>query len=303
MIAAVTRTGLGLLTCLLAAVSPVQARLWIVGPDGDFETPGQAARKVGDGDEVRIRSGTYVNDVAVWKRKDLKIVGEGAVILYSERVAEGKGIWVLKGDNIRIRNITFAGARARDRNGAGLRIVRGSVQVEHCVFQNNENGILTGHDADSTIVVRHSSFIANGHGDGYSHNLYAGRVGRLVVEYNAFLGVRTGHHIKSRARESLIRYNFIEDGEASSSYMLDFPHGGVVHVLGNLIHRNAIAQNHVLISYGTASRLYPGGELLLKENRFLIEDRSARVVRIGDPARKQGIRSRMVDNRIVKGAP
>ena len=46
--------------------------------------------------------------------------------------------------------------------------------MRDCYFHHNENGILTGRDPESDIVVEHSEFAHNGVGDGYTHNLYIG---------------------------------------------------------------------------------------------------------------------------------
>ncbi len=68
------------------------------------------------------------------------------------QAAEGKGIFVIKGGNVTIENLGFFGARVRDRNGAGIRLERGRLKVVRCVFEGNENGILTSNNSSVELA-------------------------------------------------------------------------------------------------------------------------------------------------------
>ena len=54
-----------------------------------------------------------------------------------------------------------------DRNGAGIRQEGTDLTVTRSWFHDNENGILTGADPESDIVIERSRFFRNGYGDGY----------------------------------------------------------------------------------------------------------------------------------------
>ena len=69
------------------------------------------------------------------------------------QAAKEKGIFVIKGDGVTIENIGFFGARVRDRNGAGIRLERGRLRVVGCIFEGNENGILTSNNASVELQV------------------------------------------------------------------------------------------------------------------------------------------------------
>ncbi len=246
-----------LLMCALLA-APLSARVITVGPEGEFARPSQAARVVRPGDVVEIDArGDYRGDVAVWRvdRITLRGVNGRPELVADGRSAQGKGIWVIRGRDVVVENIAFIGARVPDKNGAGIRFERGSLTVRRCLFRDNENGILTAGGDDMRLRVEASEFIDNGAGDGYTHHLYAGRMARLEVIGSRFLRARIGHHIKSRARYSLIAYNRIEDGrEGRSSYLIDLSEGGEGWVIGNLLVQGMGAENRTLVAFALEGR-------------------------------------------------
>ena len=61
------------------------------------------------------------------------------------------------------------GARVRGRNGAGIRLEKGRLEVARCHFEDNENGILTSNDPNVELSVDRSSFVDNGAGDGHRY--------------------------------------------------------------------------------------------------------------------------------------
>jgi pectate lyase len=63
----------------------------------------------------------------------------------------GKGIFVIDGSDITVRNITFMRAAVPDRNGAGIRAEGRNLTVEKSRFIDNENGILANGNSANTI--------------------------------------------------------------------------------------------------------------------------------------------------------
>ncbi len=90
------------------------------------------------------------------------------------------GIWVISGNNVRVENIAFSGARVRDKNGAGIRLLGANLTVRNCRFIDNENGILAGrtkkNKGESEIVIEDSLFERNGHSSGRAHGIYVGNI-------------------------------------------------------------------------------------------------------------------------------
>src|SRR5215475_7381608 len=82
-----------------------------VGPNKQHTKPSQAAAVARDGDVIELDPVVYARDAAVWQAHKLTIRGVGgrAYLKANGDNAEGKGIWVIKGDNITVENIEFSG--------------------------------------------------------------------------------------------------------------------------------------------------------------------------------------------------
>lgn len=235
-----------------ACTSPA-GRVLEVGPGKPYALPSQAAGVAQAGDTIRIAGGDYTGDVTTWSAPNLTICGVGgrARLFAAGKSAAGKGIWVAAGTNLVVENISFHDAKVVDKNGAGIRVEPGvNLTVRDSGFYDNENGILAG-NSGGVIVIERSEFARNGHGDGYSHNLYIGRVDSLTVRASFFHEAKIGHNLKSRAKISLIENSYFMDGPTgTSSYLADFPNGGAVLLRGNLFHKGPLADNSNAISFG-----------------------------------------------------
>ncbi|KQP43994.1 hypothetical protein ASF44_29150 [Pseudorhodoferax sp. Leaf274] len=245
-----------------------------VGPGHTYTSIAQAARAARDGDVVEVQAGDYRRDVAVWTQRQLVVraVG-GRVRLWADGAnAEGKGIWVVRGD-ILVQGFDFRGARVPDRNGAGIRFEAGRLQVVDCSFVDNENGILTASDPQAELRIAQSLFQANGAGDGQSHNLYVGAIGRFSMTDSQSRDARVGHLLKSRAAVNEIHRNQLVDGNpGSASYELELPNGGVASVTENVVRQAPGTQNSTMVSYGAEGYRWARNELVL-HNNTLIDDR------------------------------
>lgn len=244
-----------------------------VGPGG-LATIAEAARLAQDGDVVEIFAGTYRGDVAVWRQRRLTIRGVGglAELLADGQSAEDKAIWVIRDGDFTIEDIAFRGARVPNGNGAGIRFEKGRLAIRNCRFEDNEMGILTGNDPESVLVIHDSEFAhaPRGAERPLKHLLYAGHIARLEVRGSRFHDGYIAHLLKSRARESNLRYNLVWDGPTgSASYEMDFPNGGVVTLIGNLVGQNAATANPALISFGAEGPGWPEHRLTLAHNTLI----------------------------------
>lgn len=246
-------------------------RTWRVGPDRELTTPSAAAAVARDGDTVLIDPGTYSGDVATWTQDDLTLRGDGgrAHLRADGADAQGKAIWVIAGDRTTVDRIELSGGSVPDRNGAGIRQEGTDLTVTRSWFHDNENGILTGADPDSDVVIRRSRFFRNGHGDGYSHNLYVGAVRSLTVTGSWLSDAVTGHELKSRAARNTIVGNRISDGDATASYSIDLPNGGRSLVAGNVIVQGPRSENPAVVSYGAEGLTHPSRTLWVVNNTLV----------------------------------
>ncbi|MDR2261146.1 MAG: right-handed parallel beta-helix repeat-containing protein [Azoarcus sp.] len=260
------------LLCAFAHFNAVAATL-SVGPNGTHQRISDAARDARDGDTVEIAEGEYRGDAAIWTQGRLTIrgLGKGATLIADGAIAEGKAVWVIRSGEFDIGNITFRGARAPDNNGAGIRFEHGLLRVANCRFFDNQNGILTSNDKASELIVTNSEFGDSPHSErGLPHLLYVGQIARLEVTGSNFYKGWKGHLLKSRARESVVKYNKIYDGsDGAASYELEFPVGGQAVVVGNIIGQSRDTQNSSIVAYGAEGRQWPENGLYLSHNTLV----------------------------------
>lgn len=268
-------------SCVLAVAFAIAAgsafsETLTVGRGEKYEKPSQAAKAAKDGDTIIIKKGVYV-DCASWNASNLTIKGaEGAaktIIRYSDsmkRIAAGKALWVVGGSNCTVEGVTFEGAKCPDNNAAGLWIgaASGTTKVVDCVFKKNQNGILSSAQPEAEIAIVGCTFRENGNGDGYSHNIYIGKVKKLTCSKITSDHCNLGHCLKSRALETVIEESVFDDGDDGiSSYLVNCPNGGKVRMSSCKLVQSATASNGVMVSIGEEGA-YPGTEFDDDMNEF-----------------------------------
>ena len=255
------------------ACDTATGRVLEVGPGKTYSVPSAASAAARSGDVIKISAGDYRGDVTTWNASNLTICGVGgrARIYANGRNAEGKGIWVITGNNITVDSLEFRDATVPDQNGAGIRVSpNASLVVLNSGFYDNQNGILAS-AGTSTIRIDRSEFARNGFGDGYTHNIYVNQIDRLTVTSSYFHEAKIGHNFKSRARETTIENSYFMDGPTgTSSYLVDFPNGGRVYMRGNMFHKGPNADNSNLVSYGLEGLSNPVTTLELVHNTMAI---------------------------------
>jgi len=263
------------LACAFWLPLHAQAATIRVGPQEKITRIAHAAKIARDGDVVEIQPGIYPGDVAVWRQKNLRIVGlgQGPVLDAQGRIAEGKAIWVIANGNVHISNVSFQGARAPHRNGAGIRFERGRLTLDHCRFQDNQMSLLTSNHPDAELVIRNSFFSrAPRQDDVLPHLLYIGRIASVTVSGSRFEHAYRGHLIKSRARRTDLRYNLIYDGpNGAASYEVDLPNGGDAVLVGNIVGQSAQTRNTAIVSYGAEGAHWPANRLRMAHNTLINE--------------------------------
>jgi hypothetical protein len=277
-VAARTAWSIALVACVAGFSQASSGATITVDREGEVRTIAEAARIARDDDVVEILPGEYRGDVAVWAQRRLTIrgVGDTPVLVASGRSAEGKAIWVFRNGDFVVENVAFEGARVVDRNGAGIRFERGKLTVRRCRFTDNETGVMVANFADSELVIEDSQFSHAPRDRGpLKHLLYVGRIARFTLTGSRFHQGFEGHLVKSRARENYIAYNLLYDGpEGTAAYELEFPNGGIAHVVGNVIGQSASTTNPTVVSYGAEGEYWDRNSLYLVNNT-LLSDRPA----------------------------
>jgi nitrous oxidase accessory protein NosD len=262
---------LAVIPLLAACTTATVGHVLEVGPTQRMKLPSQAAAAARPGDTVRIAPGNYT-DCAVWRTSRLIVEATGAGAVLADKTCAGKGIFVIDATDITVRNITFERAAASDKNGAGIRAEGGNLTVEHCRFIDNENGILANTVPGSTIHIVDSEFRGNGKCDGQcAHGIYINGVQQLEVEHSRFISQHIGHHIKSRAHNTVLIDNDIADGpDGNSSYLIDIPNGGNVLIQGNRLQKGKMAENTgTAVPIGEEGVTNPTRQLIIRDNTFV----------------------------------
>jgi hypothetical protein len=262
---------------------PVVDRAYVirVGPHQPITRIQEAARLAQHGAVIEIDAGDYPMDVASWPQNDLTIraVGGRARLLAGGRSAEGKAVWVVKGDNVTIEHVEFSGALVTDENGAGIRHEGpGKLVIRDCRFTGNEMGMLSSNHPEAELVVERSEFdhnaVAGGRWsrDSIGHQIYVGRIARFTLRDSYIHHGMFGHLVKSRARENFLYNNRITDeGDGRASYELEFPEGGVAYVVGNIVQQGPRTENVAMIAFGAEGNRWARNELYLAHNT-LVDD-------------------------------
>ena len=260
------------ITILLLSATAATASTLHVGPGRGYAHISRAIADADDGDTIQIEPGQY-QDCAIVHARNLTIEGMGTPgkTLLAGAVCAGKGILVIDADNVTIRNLTLAGARVADGNGAGIREEAANLTVDHVQFIDNQDGILANPSPASTILVENSVFDRNGYcGDACAHAIYAGRIALLRVISSRFTNTQDGHSIKSRAARTEVLGNDISDGaDGTSSYLIEAPNGGTVIVRFNKLEKGPHTGNTTAaIAIGAEGVDQPTPEILVQNNSF-----------------------------------
>lgn len=246
---------------------------WRVGPGALISRMADAVRLAADGDTIEVLAGDHGGDVVVITQRQLTIVGIGEQPVFDAggRHAEGKAIWVVRNGDLRIENIGFRGARVPSGNGAGIRFERGRLQLQRCSFIDNQMGLLTGNDPGSELHISDCQFADAPRNPGsLPHLLYVGRIARFSIRGSLLRQGNEGHLLKSRARESTIIDNQLDDGQdGRASYEIDLPNGGLARIERNTLVQSPLTENAVMLSYGAEGQPWDDNRLVVKDNTFV----------------------------------
>ena len=262
------------LICLASAAAASAQTVWLAGPEGSALTLDQALSQAKDGDTIELLSGEYRGNLLFDNRK-LTLRGppgdKPALVKGDGKPGSAKALWTVRGGNMSIVGIEFRGARSADGGGAGVRQEGGELLIERCSFYDNEHGVLSLNDDQAKLTISASVLgLAPKVVGGLHHLLNVGRIAKLSVSGSRFQQGFEGHLMKTRARENIISYNFIHDGNrGGASYEIDIANGGLATVIGNVVGQGADSQNPVMLIYGSEDRAWDRNELVVSHNTFI----------------------------------
>lgn len=273
------------------AASEARPATMRVGAGEKITSIGEAARLARDGEVIEIDAGDYRGPGVVWTQDRLLIRGAGArPQLYADgRNGEGRALWVLRGGRVRIENIAFSGAEG----GAAISVERGEVVVHRCAFV--DAGIVTADAAEATLAVSDSEFSASAR-RARAPLLAAGAIGRLQVAGSRFANGRGGSLLRSRARETLVEYNWlVAGGGERGAHAIDFPSGGVAHVIGNVLGESS----DTLVAFGGEAPRWPDNALYLTHNTLLNDASGGGLLGVGEANFPAGVEVWAINNLVI----
>ena len=244
-----------------------------------YQTPSQAFQNAKDGDRIEVRDGTY-NDVGVLKASNVTVVGVGGrpKIDGKGKISDGRGIWVIYGNNTTLDNFEIVnedngkrGEQAWDQAAVYLR--GNTLTMRNMHVHDNMQGFFNETHTGSTcnLTVENSIFERNGDGGGHSHNLYVNHnITKLTMRGVWSRDCKGGHIVKVRAHESDIQGCMFTDVEGISlGWFLDFPNGGNHRFVGNVVARKS-TKGSVLLPYGEDKFDNPDPHrMLIAQNTFV----------------------------------
>ncbi len=195
---------------------------------------------------------------------------EAGTAIFDGGVCEGKATFVLRGLSADIDGLVFQNIRVPDRNGAGIRLEKGNLNVTRTTFRMSEQGILTANDASGRITVERSTFSQlGGCPDGMcSHSIYIGAYGSLKVDRVRFERGTGGHYVKSRAaRIDVTNSSFDDTGGTETNYMIDLAAGAQGNISDNVFVQGKNKENYsAFITVAPEARDNPSAGLVVANN-------------------------------------
>lgn len=263
------------LALILAAPLSAQsgsARFTVEETGRGFARLQDAVSSIGDGDgTIRIAPGSYRECAVQTAGRIAYTATSPGTVTFDGTSCEGKGGLVLRGRAAHVEGLVFQNFQVPDRNGSGIRLEKGDLNVVNTVFRNSEQGILTNNDPAATISIDRSTFSGlGGCPDGMcSHSIYVNQNARLIVTRSRFERGTGGHYVKSRAVRADITDNSFDDTHGSeTNYMIDLPEGAVGTIAHNEFVQGRSKENYsAFIAVGAEGVSHPSAGLTVNANR------------------------------------
>lgn len=201
-------------------------------------------------------------------------------------------------DHIHIRNLTLRHANNTEwtfeknekikytDNAAGVWIMKGrDITVANCLIYSCGNGILTWYaPAVTHLTIKNSIILNNGNhanpSSGLEHNVYLGAAKTLVEGCYFGKPHANGQNLKERGMDTVIRYNWIEDGNNRQLDLVDYKgyKKADAYVYGNVLIQGNRAQNYNMIHWGGDGGHSRSGTLYLFNNTIIGRHPRARYI-------------------------
>lgn len=189
-------------------------------------------------------------------------------------------------ENLHVRSgrppFSFTGRKGEAyyaNNSAAIFLEKGEhITIRNCVLSDCGNGFFCASQS-SDVIVEHCEIRDNGIENRiYEHNSYTEATG-IIFQYNHYGPLRKGargNNLKDRSSGTIIRYNWIEDGnrqldlvDSDHEAQLEDPAYRQTYVYGNILVEGPDQGNSQIVHYGGDSRdlrRYRKGRLFFYNN-------------------------------------
>ena len=288
----------------LMAQAPA-APFTVVATNRGYTTLQAAVDAIGSGEgSIAIAPGTYRQCVVQTQGRIAFLATEPGKVEFTGTACEGKGAFVLRGDEASVSGIIFSNISVPDGNGAGIRQEAGTLTVANSWFRDSEQGILTAHDPMMRLGVDRSTFTRLGtceNSAGCSHSIYTGDIGHLRVTRSRFEQGTGGHYLKARAAMVEVAASSFDDSNGrATNYMIDLPQGARGQITNNWFVQGEDKENYsAFIAVGAEEQTHSSDGLTIAGNdaRF-VPNLSRRAAFVADWT---GASLRIADNRLGTG--
>ena len=238
---------------------PQWGRPMMVGPGEVYTSLADAARAAQPGATVRLTPGIY-RECAVWTASNLTIQAEPNTARVEGPLCEGRGQFILRGNDITIDGVDFAGAHGPDAQAAAVRIEGRSATIRRSTFRATGRGVLALPRRGSIVRLENASFMGGA-------QVEASGIERLSITASQFVAPLGGPSVRSAAANTEITFSTIADGSATSRLLVEIAGGNAV-VRGNSFRKTMAAPGAATAAIIIAPQrgAQPGRQIFIANN-------------------------------------
>lgn len=242
-----------------------------VGAHEQFATIGAAitaANQMGGNADIRLDGGTYYDDGGAITADNVTVEGTGPISIIERDTSFGSSAGIASsGHNVLLKNLALYCQSTSTFIGAGIRYGGGTLTLDGVEVSDFATGLLADGDPTGSITVRNSDFRYNGGGvTGLHAQIDVGDVASFLLTNSFVHGPNGATGVRSRAENSVIVGNVIDDNYYNGGYAIDLPSGGNAVIDGNSMQHVDWGGYGTVLSYGEKGMPHSGRAVEFKNN-------------------------------------
>ncbi len=212
-----------------------------------------AISAITDKSVVEFGAGEYNQGITV-RNNEVVLRGSPGTHFKGAQV-QGKGTFVIVGNNVRIEDIECSNVAVRDQNGACVRQEGRDLVLDGVYFHSSEQGLLSA-EGSGSLLITNSTFSELGK-NGRAHGIYSNNETLTIRNSTIKSSKSQGHEVKSRANVTNIESSTIASLGGQDSRVLDIPNGGALRITHSVLQQGPNSVNRQLIGFGLEPQYDP----------------------------------------------